>query len=40
MSIGRKLMAVRTRTDQDDVLFEIEGGKMPLGVVHNLGKAN
>jgi hypothetical protein len=22
------------RTDQDDVLFEIEGGKMPLAVVH------
>jgi hypothetical protein len=31
---GLKLMAVATRTDQDDVLFEIEGGKMPLAVVH------
>ena len=31
---GLKVRAVATRVDQDDVLFEIEGGDMPLAVVH------
>ena len=31
---GLKVRAVATRVDQDDVLFEIEGGHMPLAVVH------
>jgi hypothetical protein len=31
---GLKARAVAIRMDQDDVLFEIEGGDMPLAVVH------
>ena len=31
---GLKVRAVATRIDRDDVLFEIEGGHMPLAVVH------
>ena len=31
---GLKARAVATRIDRDDVLFEIEGGHMPLAVVH------
>ena len=31
---GLRLRAVATRIDRDDVLFEIEGGHMPLAVVH------
>jgi hypothetical protein len=31
---GLKARAVATRIDRDDVLFEVEGGEMPLAVVH------
>jgi hypothetical protein len=31
---GLKATAVATRLDRDDVLFQIEGAKMPLAVVH------
>jgi len=31
---GSKARAVATRIDRDDVLFEIQGGDMPLAVVH------
>jgi len=31
---GLPLRAVATRIDRDDVLFEIDGGHMPLAVVH------
>jgi hypothetical protein len=31
---GSRARAVATRIDRDDVLFEIEGGDMPLVVVH------
>jgi hypothetical protein len=31
---GLEAKAVATRIDRDDVLFEIEGGQMPLAVVH------
>ena len=31
---GLRVRAVATRVDQDDVLFEIEDGHMPLAVVH------
>ena len=31
---GLRATAVATRVDQDDVLFEIEGGELPLAVVH------
>jgi len=31
---GLKTRALATRRDRDDVLFEIEGGQMPLAVVH------
>jgi hypothetical protein len=31
---GLKARAVAARIDRDDVLFEIEGGDMPLVVVH------
>lgn len=31
---GLKARAVATRIDRDDVVFEIEGGRVPLAVVH------
>lgn len=31
---GLKVRAIATRIDRDDVLFEVEGGQMPLAVVH------
>jgi hypothetical protein len=31
---GLQARAVATRIDRDDVLFEVEGGEMPLAVVH------
>jgi hypothetical protein len=31
---GLKPNAVATRIDEDDVLFEVSGGEMPLAVVH------
>ena len=31
---GARATAVATRVDRDDVLFEIEGGKSTLAVVH------
>ena len=31
---GLKATAVASRRDRDDVLFEVEGGEMPLAVVH------
>lgn len=31
---GLKATAVASRIDRDDVLFELEGGNMPLAVVH------
>jgi hypothetical protein len=31
---GLRLRAVATRIDRDDVLFEIDGGQMPLALVH------
>ena len=31
---GLRARAVAARIDRDDVLFEIEGGEMPLAVVH------
>ena len=31
---GLRLRAVATRIDRDDVLFEIDGGRMPLALVH------
>jgi hypothetical protein len=31
---GLRLRAVATRIDRDDVLFEIDGGHIPLAVVH------
>ena len=31
---GLNVRAVATRIDRDDVLFEVEGGHMPLAVVH------
>ena len=31
---GLKARAVANRIDRDDVLFEIEGGRAPLAVVH------
>lgn len=31
---GVEVTAVATRIDRDDVLFEVQGGEMPLAVVH------
>jgi hypothetical protein len=31
---GVKVTAVAVRTDRDDVLFRVDGAKMPLAVVH------
>ena len=31
---GLRLRAVATRIDRDDVLFEIDGGRMPVALVH------